>query len=340
MEQRKLLLTLFIIAAAAALGTAGTHWLASGENTQQDTVEDTRFLMDTTVDVRVMGHDAQRALEKAYAEMDRVESVFSRHRDDSDIGRINEHSGQWVEVSREAMELLQKGIDFGDLTDGSFDVTIGALVSLWDVGSGERRIPSHEEIEAAKELVDYRTVALDWEANKVRIPEGAVLDLGGIAKGYAVDRGSAVLREEGIEHGLINAGGDVSVIGTREGPDQPWRVGIQDPAQTNQVLGVAELIDTTIVTSGDYQRYFEKDGTRFHHIIDPETGWPADQVTSVTVVAPTAVVGDALSTALFVKGKAESQELLETFDDVNAIIVDKDGAIWVSPDLEDRFRLL
>ncbi len=296
--------------------------------------------MDTAVDVRAIGGGAEEAVAAAFAEMKRVERLFSRYIDDSDISRINAGAGQWVPVENEVIALLRKSIDYGNLTDGGFDVTIGPLISLWGFGTDERRIPADDALQAAMARVDYRSVSVDEEQLQVKIPQGFVLDLGGIAKGYAVDRGAAVLRDHGIRHGLINAGGDISVIGTRDGDDNPWRVGIQDPTQPSRVMAVVELIDSTVVTSGDYQRYFEKDGIRFHHIIDPATGFPADQVTSVTVVAPTAAAGDALSTALFVLGRDRAVELVEQLADVEAVIVSKDGDVWISPGLESRFRFL
>ncbi len=327
-----------MLTALALIG--GGHWWVSGQATQPETVNQTRFLMDTTVDIRAIGADASTAVDEAFREMQRIEALFSRYVDNSDISRINAEAGQWVSVSAEVVELLQRSIKYGNLTKGSFDVTIGPLVTLWGFGTDQRQVPANEALQNAMAHVDYTAIALDPNQRLVKIPEGFMLDLGGVAKGYAVDRGADVLRERGIEHGLINAGGDISVVGTRDTEGSPWRVGIQDPAEPSRVMAVVELMDATVVTSGDYQRYFEVDGTRFHHIIDPATGFPADELTSVTVVAPTAADGDALSTALFILGKPASIQLLEQLPDIEAVIVSKDGTVWISPGLQARFRFL
>lgn len=299
----------------------------------------TRFMMDTAVEIRAIGIDSAEAVDQAFAEIGRIEQLFSRHLSDSEISSINNQAGNWVTVSPEVIQLIETSLEYCKLSDGAFDITLGNLIELWDFGANENYIPNATEIEAVLIGVDYNKVSIDKERNAIKIPSGSMIDLGGIAKGYAVDRSRNVLRDAGIEHAMIFGGGDIATIGTK-GDGSPWRVGIQDPRESTQLLGIIPLINNTIVTSGDYERFFIKDGVRFHHILDPHTGYPARDVISVTIVADFAADGDALSTAVFVLGRKAGLELVESLAGFEAVIVDDEGEIWVSSGLKNIIVLL
>ncbi|GAB6089412.1 FAD:protein FMN transferase [Spirochaeta dissipatitropha] len=245
-----------------------------------------------------------------------------------------------VELSDESLQVLQTGITIGELTNGAFDVSIAPLVLLWMVTGSSPMVPAPEAIKEAQALIDFRKIEIS--GNQVYLPEpGMGIDLGGIAKGYAAGEAARILRQAGVNHAILDFGGDVVTVGTR--PDgNPWRIGLQDPAQRRgSLMGIVQAEDISIVTSGVYERYFEQDGQIFHHIIDTETGYPTDNsLLSVTVVSKDPVVGDALSTGAFVMGLREGYELLEELDDVEGVFIDDQNRVYLTSGLQANFRLL
>lgn len=326
---------LVIVAALIGLGLAtlgGYYFLYVPHLEAKETsTSTTMMLMDTVVDVRVDGQNSNELVSRVFATMSELENVLSRFVDLSEVSAINRKAGEWVKVSPATLKLLELGKEMGELTDGAFDITVGAVLDLWGFGSGRHRVPSNDEMALALSTVDYTQVELDYKGSRVRIPKGTVLDLGGIAKGYIVDQGVNVLRQGKVQRAIVNAGGDISVIGVR--PDgQPWRVGVQDPEKPSEIRWILPLDNRTVVTSGDYQRYFIQDGVKYHHIIDPKTGFPARGLHSVTIVGPDAATCDALSTAVFVMGMEAGRALLGNLPDVEGILV-SDDETWISPGL-------
>ena len=299
--------------------------------TEETTTQRSMILMDTIVDVRVDGASSSQLVDEVFSTMGDLEKVFSRFVDESEVSKINRQAGEWVKVSPLTIDLIELGIEIGDLTQGAFDITIGAVLELWGFGTGVYSVPSEEQLAEALATVDFRQVEVDREQGTVRIPQGTVLDLGGIAKGFIVDYGTRLLREAKVQRAIVNAGGDISVIGRR--PDGvPWRVGVQDPDQPSEIRWILPLDDQSVVTSGDYQRYFIYEDQRYHHIIDPRTGYPARGLHSVTIVGEDSAVCDALSTAVFVLGWEEGRTLVEKLPEVEAIIMSATDT-WISPDL-------
>ncbi len=329
-----LLLALFL--AAGQLGCSRT-----GE--QQ--VTRTRFLMDTQVTVTLYGVDERKAdtiTKEAFAEMERLEGIFSRHIEGSDMDRINRAAGlEWTEVSPEVILVLQKALEFSRLTEGAFDPTVAPLLELWGFGEEEdERLPSAAEIEEALLLVGYEKVEIDEEGYRVFLAEeGMRLDLGGIAKGFIVDRGQQVIEEWGVKGSFVNAGGDINISGSKPDGEQ-WKVAVQDPREPQKWVAILHLDQGSVATSGDYQRFFEVDGERYHHIIDPESGWPALGVTNATVLASDTLTADALSTVVFVLGTERGLELLETLADVEGVLIDNKGEIHYTSGLEDKMEIL
>ncbi len=306
--------------------------------------QETRFLMDTTVTVSIFdqipAEDAEQALTAVFAEMERIESLLSVHEPHSDVARINREAGKMVAVAPETFQVVTTALEFSRFSGGAFDITIGPLRDYWkEVEEQHRELPEPAEVASLQELVDYRQVELDTELPGVRlVQEDMALDLGGVAKGYAVDRGAEVLRKHGLESAMVDAGGDIAVVGYRPGGED-YRIGVQHPRQEGAVMAVLEISDTMVMTSGDYQRYIELEGQRFHHIIDPNTGYPARSgVISATVVGDRALEVDMMATALVVLGWERGQELLLEQDHLQGLLLGEDQDRWVSPGLEDAVR--
>ncbi len=291
-----------------------------------------RLLLDTVVDIQIISSDEQRAnqaIAAAYEEIQRIEHLLSRYHENNQIFALNKNAGVGsVAVSQEVRELLQRGNDYGVLTDGLFDIAIGALVDLWGIGTERERVPSEEEIQQTLPRINRAALDLSNPQGVSITQPGVSIDLGGIGKGYAIDRAWQTLKDHGVEKALINAGGNIRCIGTRI-DGNPWRIGIKHPRQEG-ILGVIDVTEKAVATSGDYERYFMQDGTRYHHLLDPHTGRPAQGCQSVTILAPTAEMADALSTSVFLMGVDAGMRFIETQKEVEGMIVGIDGNLMFS----------
>lgn len=302
-------------------------------------VTGTSFIMNTVVEYKLYGRDAERAKIAVEAKLRDIENRMSLYVDTSDISWLNVAAGhEFVELSPDTLELLTKCIEYGELSDGIFDITIAPLTAAWDVTAEHPRVPEESEIERLCELVDYRDVRLSGEGGKAMLRrEGQAVDVGGIAKGYAAEAARRVALDCGVKSGYISIGGNLMVIG--EKPDgEPFKFGVRDPrGAENDFLAVVTLPDSTMATSGDYERYFEQDGVRYHHIIDPRTGKPAEtDLMSVSVISPDGAYADFMSTYLFIKGKDFAVENIDSLD-CELVVIDKDKNVFVSSSLKDRF---
>jgi len=270
---------------------------------------------------------AEKAVEHLFQELNRIEALMSEFRPDSPVSRLNQAAGTGPQaVPPELADLIRRGLDYGDLTRGAFDITWLALRGIWRFDD-RFRPPSPEEVEQALSFVDYRRVELD--GTRISLPPGYAVGLGGIAKGYAIDRAAAVLREHGFSHFLVEGGGDIFASG-RKG-SRAWLVGVRDPrGGPSDLVARLSIEDVAVVTSGDYERYRIVNGVRYHHIIDPRTGWPADGCRSVTILAKTAEQADALATGVFVLGPQEGLQLVERLAGVEAFIIDQQGEFLFS----------
>jgi thiamine biosynthesis lipoprotein len=282
------------------------------------------------------------AFDEVFAEFDRLESLLSVWRDGSDVQRLNAAAGiHPVAVSPETLEVLAMARQIGDWTEGKFDVTFAALSDLWKFDHDQdNSIPSPAAIQERLPLIDYRRVEFDPAAKTAFIArQGMRVHFGGIGKGYAVDRAVAALRRHGLGDFMVQAGGDMYVAGRRG--DRRWRLGIQDPrGPADSIFASLELSDATFSTSGDYERFFIKDGRRFHHIIDPDLGEPASSCRSVTIVSDRAIVADGLSTGVFVLGPANGMALIERLPQVEGVIVSADNQVLVSSGLKNRLKII
>ena len=282
------------------------------------------------------------AFEEVFAEFDRLESLLSVWRAGSDVQRLNAAAGLHpVPVGTEVLDVLAAARQIGDWTAGKFDITFAALSDLWKFDHDQdNTIPSRDAIRARLPLIDYERVEFDPVAKTafIQLP-GMRIHLGGIGKGYAVDRAVTLLERRGLRDFMVQAGGDMYVAGRRG--DRPWRLGIQDPrGPADSIFASLELTDATLSTSGDYERFFIKDGRRFHHIIDPDRGEPASLCRSVTIVSDRAVVADGLSTGVFALGPEKGMALIERLPQVEAVIVTADNQVLVSSGLRDRLQII
>jgi thiamine biosynthesis lipoprotein len=285
---------------------------------------------------------ALQAFTEGYAELERLDAMMSVWRPGSEIVRLNEAAGrEAVPVSPEMIEVLRTARDVGDWTGGAFDVTFAALADVWKFDHDQdNHIPSPDQIKARLPFVDYRALKIDPAARTAYLTRtGMRAHLGGIGKGYAIDRVSAIFRSHGLHNFMIQFGGDLYVAGTR-GP-RPWHLAIQDPrGPTGDYFATIELSDSSFSTSGDYERFFMRDGRRYHHLIDTRTGEPARGCRSVTIVAKNATLADALSTGVFVMGPADGMALIERLPDVEAVIVSNTNQVLVSSGLEGQLRIV
>lgn len=304
--------------------------------------QETQFLLDTVIEITAYGPDAEPAVKAAFAEFKRIQKLSDRFDDNSQITAVNRAAGrQAVKVDPDVLAMLQEAKGVSAKVDGAFDVTIGALTDLWGIGHKGEFVPTAAEIEAVLPLVDYRQIVLDEAAQTAYLPRaGMQLDIGGIGKGYAIDKAAAVLAAHGVKSALINAGGDVRAIGNK--PDgNPWRIGVQHPRQSDGMIAKLALSEwDTMETSGDYQRYFMKDGVRYAHILDPKTGQQPRELASVTLVYRAPQAKDIASSAFMVLGLERSLEMLKRFPGVEAIFVTAEGRVVVTPGLSGKVELV
>lgn len=300
-----------------------------------DWLGETREMMGTEVSVYLWSDDpdvGEEALAAVFDEAARIDRLMSTYKEDSEISRINRLAAKGpVQIGEELSQLIQRSLDISVLTLGAFDITYDSVGQHYDFRS--RRRPDSKTVESERGNIDYRFVELDKAAGTIAFAkQGVRINLGGIAKGYVVERGVDVLRRHGVENAIVTAGGDSRLLGDRRG--RPWMVGIRDPRNDGQVAISVPLVDEAISTSGDYERYFDEDGIRYHHIIQPQTGKPASGVHSATVFGPDAVITDALSTSVFVMGVKDGLTLIATLPDYDSIVIDAEGRVYYSDGLQ------
>ncbi len=286
---------------------------------------------------------AEAAFREVFTDFDRLDALLSVWKPGSDVLRLNEAAGDHaVPVSRETREVLRIGREVSEWTDGAFDVTFGALTGLWkfDAQNQDDSVPDPRAVAAKLPLVNYRRLVLDDSAGTAFLSEpGMQVHLGGIGKGYAVDRAAGILRSHGLRDFMIQAGGDLYVGGLKDG--RPWRLGIRDPrGPEDQLFASLELTDGTFSTSGDYERFFLRGGRRYHHILDLSTGNPARASRSVTMVTNRAVIADALAKGVFILGPVRGLALVERIPDVEAVIVGAANEVVISSGLRGKVQLL
>ena len=309
--------------------------LLSGCGTTEYTTE--FFAMNTVMRISGRGKVPQESIAAAEQRINKLDRLLSRTRAESEISALNHADGEWVTVSDETLAVLETALTVAEQTDGAYDPTVAPLTDLWQIGTEDARIPSADEIDAARALVNYENVEVD--GSRVRLLNGAQLDLGGVAKGWA---GGNVLAPDAVDGALLELGGNISCFGKKQDGSTRWNIGVADPDASASYIATVAVENGCSVTTGDYERFFEENGVRYHHVFDPATGYPADSgLRSVTVVMDYADGGmaDGYSTALFVMGLEDGLAFCEAHG-IAAAFITTDKTVHISGAMEEKFTFM
>ena len=316
--------------------------LISCKNSSVKPYSETSFALGTLCSITLYEKMDDFNFDEAFNIIEEIENRMSPVITNSELDQINSNAGiQPVRVSDDTYLVIKEGIRYGSIPDSKFDITIGPLVNLWGIGTEYQNLPDYGAIESVIPLIGSEYIILNDEERSV-FPEkkGMAIDLGGIAKGYAADAVKDFLLEKGFTRGIINLGGNVLTFGSKA-PETPWRIGIQDPVDSRgHYIATLDTGETAVVTSGIYERYFEKDGKKYHHILDPDSGYPIEnELLSITIVADKGITADAYSTIAFSAGLEKGMELLESIVNMEGIFITKDKKVYTSSGLKDSFSL-
>lgn len=316
-------IALWVTLLFAGTGAAHAEWYA-----REDAIMGTRIAIELWADDPAA---AEKAIDAVIAEMHRIDVLMSVYKPDSQVSHVNREAAAGpVKVDPELAALVARALEFSEMSDGAFDITYASVGYLYDYRA--RKHPTDAQIKAALPGINWRHVIVDLPASTIRFTQpGVRIDLGGIGKGYAVDTSIAILRKLGITHATVTAGGDSRIIGDREG--RPWIVGIRHPDDRSRVIARIPLVDAAISTSGDYERYFDEGGVRYHHIIDPKTGKSPHGIRSVTIIAPTSTLAEGLTKSVFIMGPERGLALVESKPDCDAVVVTAEGKVLYSKGL-------
>ncbi|QEK12438.1 FAD:protein FMN transferase [Crassaminicella thermophila] len=311
-------------------------------NSKNKPVSKTEFVLGTIVTIQIFDNASDEVFHKVFDRLREIENKMTINRENSEVININSKAGKdFVKVSDDTYYVIKKGKYFSKLAKGRFDISIGPLVKLWNIGTESAHVPPKEDIHIKKNLVNYNNVILNESEKSVMLKkEGMILDLGGIAKGYASDEIVKIFKKKNIKHAIINLGGNVFAYGNK--PDGSlWKIGIQNPfSQRGDSIGFVNVANKTVVTSGIYERFFEEDGRRYHHILDPNTGYPVENnLAGVSIITNKSIDADALSTSVFSLGLNKGIKLIERLEDTEAIFITKDFEVYVTSGLVEYFTL-
>lgn len=313
-----------------------------GANSSIEPVSKSDFYLDTIVDIRIYDSidNVDEVFEQAFNRIGELENILSVHIEGSDLYKIKESAGiNPVEVSDETLYVIEKSIYYSQISNGYFDITAGPLIDLWRIDPPTGYVPTQKELDIALNKINYKDIIIDKNNSTVMLKEkGMIANLGAIAKGYIADEVKKVLIDNGVEHAIINLGGNVMLLGDKpDGSD--YSIGIQDPSSDrNSYLGLIKISDYSLVSSGDYERYFIQDGKKYHHILNPFTGYPADnEIRQVTIISSTSLACDSLSTTTFLLGLEEGLKLLENLEGVEGVFITSDNQVVLTSGIGDSF---
>ncbi|MGL6107580.1 FAD:protein FMN transferase [Romboutsia sp.] len=303
------------------------------------------FALGTVNEITIFSKDEEKSnkvLNQCGNILNDITNRMSTHISTSEINQINQSAGKdFVKVSPDTFELIKTAIKYGAISKGTFDITIGPVVDLWAIGTDKARVPSSLEIKNILPLVNYKNILLDEKNLSIKLANPNMeIDLGGIAKGFAADKIASYLRSQEVDNAIINLGGNIYVLGNKE-DKTPFNIGIQDPTQPRgNAIGSIEASNVSVVTSGIYERYIEKNNKIYHHMINPSTGYPFDNnLSSVTIISTISMNCDALSTSAFGLGLDKGLELVNNLDNVDAIFITRDKKIYLTKGIKDNFVL-
>ena len=319
-------------------------------NSNNKYYEKSNIVMDTAVTLNAYGENSQKAVEESFKRLDEINDMASANINTSDVFKINDASGKsYVKVQPEIFKMIKTSIEYSKISNGAFDITLGPIINLWGIGTDNERLPSDEEIKGKLPLVGYDKISVNENDSSVMLQkEGMAIDLGGVAKGFAIDEVSKIYKKYNIENGLINLGtSSIYAVGKNK-EKKDWAVGIKHPRNEdpNEYLGIIKLSNESLSTSGDYERCFIKDNKRYHHIIDPKTGYPVDNgVMSDTIVIDgdledNGMLADILTTAVFTLGADKGIKLINSLDKVSCEITTSDYKVYTSDGFKDRVTKL
>lgn len=321
-------------------------FMASGcaqkKSEEEESVVRTSFMMGTMITIKVFGPGRAGVADAVAARFKQLEELMSVNIETSEVSQINANAGkQAVKVSEDTFNVIRKAVEYAEKTDGLFDPSVGPLVELWGIGTSHAKVPTQAEIGQVLPLVNYKNIQLNEAEQTIYLTQpGMKIDVGGIAKGYAADKAIEIYREHNVKSAFVNLGGNVMVHGRK--PDNSlWKIGIQHPRQIrDELMATIDMDDITVVTSGDYERFFERDGVRYHHILNPKTGYPADTgLMSASIIGETSADADALSTSVFLLGVDKGKELAEECG-FQVMLVDINKRIYLSEGLEGKMEFL
>jgi thiamine biosynthesis lipoprotein len=289
------------------------------------------YALGTIISLKVYGNKAEKAVTEAIERLNNIDDKMSAFKENSEISKINSKAGVDSEfVSKDTFDVIEAAIKYSKILDGTFDPTIKPLVKLWGIGTKEERVPEKNEIDEILKLVNYKDVILDKSTYSIKLKyKNQALDVGGIAKGFAADEVRDIFYQYNIKSALIDLGGNIFALGSKE-DGTPWKVGIQNPFKSRgEYVGILSVKNKSIVTSGNYERYFMKYGKTFHHIIDPKTGYPSQsKIISATIISDNSIDGDGLSTGVYIIGIDEAMKIIEAIDGIDAIFITEDKKIY------------
>jgi len=316
-----------------------------GETTKAaaEPISKTNYLLGTVVEVTIYDKPDEKIIDKVFARIAEIENEMTiNNAETSEIIALNNASGKnEVVLTPDTFYVVEKGKQYSESSKGLFDITVGPVVKSWNIGTEYAAIPDKDKLAEAVKLVDYTKLSLNKEKHSayLEVP-GMMVDLGAIAKGYAADESARILKENGVKHAIINLGGNVMTVGGNM-KGSPWRIAIQDPfSPRGEFIGVVTVKDKTVVTSGTYERYFEVNGKKYHHILNPFTGYPVENnLYSVSIITDKSIDGDGLSTTCLLYGLEDGMKYIESLDNVEAIFITSDKKVYTSSGLKDIFKI-
>lgn len=330
----------FIVMLMALLLVVGNIGCSKEETTEP--ITRTELIMGTVVKITLYENGSEKILDKVFERVKEIEDLVSINEDGTELDKLNENAGIMpVRLSDTSLEIIDRALYYSEMSDGGYDLTIGPLVKLWSIGLPEAKVPTKEEINEVIKNIDYSKVKINKDTNEVFLSEkGMLLDLGSIAKGYAADEIVKILNEENINSAIIDLGGNIYALGLKDG-NKNWKIGIQNPFDNRgRIIGALEVSNKTVVTSGVYERYIEQDGVKYHHILNPSTGYPYDtEIAGVSIISDKSIDGDALSTLIFTKGLEEGLEFVENIENIDAIFVTNNKDVYITKGLKGNFEI-
>lgn len=310
---------------------------------QEDPISRTELFMGTAIKITLYDNRNEAILDKVFDKVIEIEDLVSINKENTEIYNLNKNAGiKPVKLSDTSFNIIKKGLEYSEISSGAYDISIGPLVKLWSIGLPNAKVPTQEEIDEIIKNIDYSNVKINESTREVYLSkEDMQLDLGSIAKGYAADEIVKLLKDEGVEKAIIDLGGNIYALGQKN-DNKNWNIGIQNPFDDRgNALGVIEVSNKSVVTTGTYERFIEKDGVKYHHILNPKTGYPyKTDIAGVSIVADKSVDADALSTLIFTKGLEEGFKLVESIDGVDAVFIMNDKSVYVTENLISNFKLI